>query len=71
MEGRKVSYDDSLIGSNVIVGSSWGKVLRHCNSWGENVITPKKIRKYWENEIMGCLCLCHCQNNLINGPFII
>jgi hypothetical protein len=30
----------SLMGSSVIVGSSWGKVLKHCRSWGHQVITP-------------------------------
>jgi hypothetical protein len=31
--------------SSVIVGSSWGKVLKHCNSWGQKVITPKKQKQ--------------------------
>jgi ribosome-binding protein aMBF1 (putative translation factor) len=38
------------MGSSVIVGSSWGKVLKHCNSWGQNVITPKKQNKKKKNK---------------------
>jgi hypothetical protein len=28
------------MGSNVIVGSSWGKVSMRCSSWGQKVISP-------------------------------
>ena len=38
---EKVSKDGSLVGSSVIVGSSWGKSVRHFSSWGQKVITPK------------------------------
>jgi hypothetical protein len=40
-----MSSDGSLIGSSVIVGSSWRKVSKHCSSWGQKVIILKKKKK--------------------------
>jgi hypothetical protein len=57
------------MGSNVIVGSSWGKVLRHCSSWEQKIITQKiKNREKYKISHCGLLDLqftpCDIKMNL-------